>query len=252
MSLEIPRNQALVYFDEGVSYQSADALVAQLESLLAGDIVVKKVDSLYLSTESWEDKTIVLAMGGGVCTQWEENLGEIGMKKIREYVRNGKFIGLCAGAYFASAKSFFQLTGQKPNEKQRSVSLFAGRAVGPILATENHLAPEAAKALEVSFRIADLFESGYMYYQGGCLFEVAPEDDKTTVLAHYSQKPVAIHTKVGDGDAFLCGLHPEFVWSDKLAQIPILKSLARLLLPHEKFRNQVWDEIGKRLLLPLK
>ena len=101
MISSISGRQALVYEDEGVSFSSAEALVQQLQNILGPSITVKKVNSAYLANEPWEDKTDVVAMGGGKCSLWEVQLGDKGMLKIHQYVlRGGKYIGFCAGAYF--------------------------------------------------------------------------------------------------------------------------------------------------------
>lgn len=253
MSCKIPPMTALVYFDEGVCAQSADALVFQFKSTLSPEISVEKVNSHFLSMENWEGRTVVLAMGGGVCSTWEENLGEKGMKKIRDYVFNkGKFIGLCAGAYFVAAKSFFQLSGQEPKEKMRLVSLFPGKAIGPMVSSTNHLSLEAAQAIKVSFTIDGFVTSGHLYYQGGCSFVLSENDVDTTVLAHHQSQPVAIHAKAGTGDYFLCGLHPEFIWEEALMKVPLIGSLAKTLVAEESFRKSVWQEINKKLSLPVR
>jgi len=61
--------QALVFSDKGVCLPSAKALEEQLKRLLGSSIAVVQVDGEYLRTQKWEDKTVVLAMGGGVCSE---------------------------------------------------------------------------------------------------------------------------------------------------------------------------------------
>ena len=135
-----PRSQVLVYEDEGVNMQSSEALVTQLRALLDSAISIQKVGSDYLKTQSWEDKTIALVMGGGKCTPWEKSLEESGMHKIRDYVLGGgKYLGFCAGAYFASAESHFSSLPKK----NRPLAFFKGKAKGPLFDTENyHVANE--------------------------------------------------------------------------------------------------------------
>jgi biotin--protein ligase len=250
--------QVLVYEDEGVNQASADALVAQMQYLLDPSISVLKVDSFYLNNHSWEKKTICLCMGGGKCGEWEKSLGESGMKKIHDYVVNGgTYIGLCAGAYFASAESLFKLNGQLI-EKKRPVALSPFRAEGPIFQTDDYLSVSAAKTVQVAFHIEGAMLEGYVYYQGGCSFIIDQEQSIAKAAAHLkthdSEHVVAVYGDCGKGRFYLCGLHPEFSWSENLknATDGSFAKLANTLCPQEPFRQKIWKEIAIQLALPLK
>lgn len=259
-SKSLPSLQALVYDDEGVDQPSTDALVKQLRSILDQSIKVKKVNSTYLITNSWENKTIVLIMGGGVCSKWDQQLGEIGIQKIRNYIveKGGNYIGFCAGAYFACAETNFQLINQPLIHKKRSLSLFDGRAIGPIIPTNNYRSLSSAIVARVSFETKELSQSGSLYYQGGCFFDIHQDSEQTKIIARYQhltpQLPAAIQCTAGKGKAFLCGLHPEFSWSGnlKMGSNRTFLKLASTLATQEFFRKRVWEQIGKLLSLPLK
>jgi glutamine amidotransferase-like uncharacterized protein len=253
-----PLKKALVYLDEGCCYHSAKALCNQLKEILdPKEIEVETVDSSYLKKEDWRKNTKVLAFGGGACGQWEKNLGEKGMDNIREYAKEGgSIIGLCAGSYFLSASSYFKLKSTPAIEKERSLPFFSGKAIGPILETDKHLSPEAARAMEVAFTINGIVKKGSIYYQGGCYFSVPKTSSAKVVAAcEYDRLPVAVNCSFGKGvdNVFLSGLHPEFTWSSKLrgAGHPALADLAEKLSDQETFRQEVWKEIGTRLKLPL-
>ncbi len=258
MHCVLPRLQVLIYRDEGVNLQSADALAGQLRAILDQAISIQQVDSLYLNTEPWEDKTIALVMGGGVCGEWEIRLGEKGIRKIHDYViRGGKYIGFCAGAYFASAKSRFDIKDQLPIKKRRSLAFFEGKAKGPLIETDDYRSIDAARAAKVAFIIRGVAQSGYLYYQGGCFFDIDQDTAQTRIVGRYeypfSSRPAAVHCKVGKGEAFLCGPHPEFSWTEELKQSAHrqLAFLAQTLCPEESFRKRIWEEIGRMLALPL-
>ena len=243
------RSQVLVYEDEGINKQSSEALVAQLRALLDATVSIQKVGSTYLNNNPWEDKTIALVVGVGRCTRWERCLGESGMHNIRNYVLGGgKYIGFCAGAYFASAESHFSSL-----QKNRPLAFFTGKAIGPLFDTEHcdFTSPEAARAAKIDFTFGDKTRSGYMYYQGGCRFEIDQETPDTRIVGTYEDlRPAAVHCKVGMGEAFLCGLHPEFAWSEEWHQSTL--PLAQTLCAQEPFRKQLWKKMGKMLSLPLK
>jgi biotin--protein ligase len=245
--------QALVYADQGVCGPSASALKKQLKALLDPSISVVKVNGEYLRTKAWEEKTIVLVMGGGSCRYWDEELQAEGVEKIERYVKEGgKYIGICAGAYFASAKSCFNLKG-KLIEKSRPLAFFPGKAVGPLVDEDDYLSLKAARAAEVCFKIRGLAEEGALYYQGGCLFDVEEDSAAVEIMSTYRDfgKAAAVFCKVGKGCAFLDGTHPEFVWRLNLAKgnDKVFSELVGKLSVQEVFRQRVWKEIGAKLAL---
>jgi glutamine amidotransferase-like uncharacterized protein len=247
-----PFKQALVFCDDGIGRSSSLALVEQLKAMLDPSIVVKLVSAHYLKTADWESKTVALAMGGGSCSHWDTLLGSEGVMKIRNYVQNGIFIGLCAGAYFVSSKSSFTLKDKSPIQKQRDLSFFSGIAIGPMVETDVAYSPKSARAMPVTFDWGSELDAGHLYYQDGCFFEVSPDDLNTEVLASHEGKPVAIVCKVDNGRAFLCGLHPEFIWDESVKGNLELEALNRVLKSSESFRSRVWAGIGKHLNLPVR
>lgn len=240
-------SQALVYADKGVCVPSADALAGQLKLLLDPSVVIRKVDGEYLRRSNWEDKTVVLAMGGGSCRQWDEQLQPEGIEKIQRYVNGGgKYIGLCAGAYFASAESRF-----KTMEKNRPLAFFPGRAIGPLVDSDDYLSVHAARVAEVHFKMKGAEESGALYYQGGCLFDVEKDSVEVEIMSRYHGlgKAAAVFCRVGKGCAFLDGTHPEFEWSVSLGEgaEKDYRRLVEKLSAQEEFRRKVWEVIGCKL-----
>ncbi len=250
--------QALVYADEGVCLHSANAIVEQLKDLLHPSISVLKIDSHYLKREAWEDKTVVLVMGGGRCSSWDEQLESEGINKIYRYVNEGGgYIGLCAGAYFAAAESRFNTEGS-PIEKKRPLAFFPGKAVGPLIQTDDYLSLSAARAAEVSCKIGGLSQIGSVYYQGGCFFDQEEDTPDVEIMSiHQSlaaRKAAAVFCKVGRGSAWLDGTHPEFKWQAILSKgsVHLFEELVQKLSPQELFRQKVWEEIGTKMKLPMK
>jgi len=248
--------QALVYADKGVCLPSADALEGQLKALLDPSVEVFKVDGEYLRTKPWEDKTVVLVMGGGSCRYWDEQLQMEGIEKIIRYVRGGgKYMGFCAGAYFGSAESCFELSGRRV-VKSRPLAFFPGKAIGPLVDGDDYLSLKAARAAEVSFKIRGISELGALYYQGGCLFDIEEDSAAVEIMSTYCGlgKAAAVFCKVGEGLAFLDGTHPEFEWSASWGEgaESSFRHLAGKLSAQEVFRQRVWGEIGEKLKLPLK
>ncbi len=236
--------QILIFEDEGCAQESIKAISQELTSLFSCTVEAKNAD--YLKKAAWEEHTFAIVMGGGECTRWEEKLGAEGIERIRRFVtRGGRYLGICAGAYFAARESIFCLSGQMAIKKTRSLAFFDGTACGPIAACNNHLSPESALAVKINLLSQ---RKGRCYYQGGCSFNITEDSETTRVLASY-EKPYGgsciIRCTVGAGKAILCGLHPEFLWKPEYASF--LKDLAPKLVKHEPFRKIVWQSMVSEL-----
>jgi biotin---protein ligase len=246
-----PPKKILIYQDEGTCASSLKAIPTQLQRTLALPFTTKYVNSNYLKTKNWEVKTFALIMGGGHCSHWETTLGIIGMQKIHHFVAHGgRYLGICAGAYFAAATSIFHLAGQTQITKTRPIGFFQGTAIGPIIATDNHLSLQSALAVKIDL----LSKKGRCYYQGGCVFDITEDTPTTKILARYHkpyQGSAIISCSVGQGKAVLTGLHPEFLWEESLASSKANKefrALVEQLTPNETFRQDVWKVMIQALL----
>ncbi len=247
-------SMALVYVDQGVCLPSAEALVKQLTSLLDPAVAVLKVDGQYVKSQPWQDKAIVFVMGGGNCRYWDEQLGAEGVEKIQRYVLGGgKFMGFCAGAYFAAAESIFVLSNGSI-KKSRPLAFFPGKAFGPLVENADYLSVEAARAANISFKIKGVLEMGSLYYQGGCFFDIEEDSDDVEIMGRYRSldKTSAVICKCGDGLALLDGTHPEFKFDVSLGSESLYGQLAGKLALQEEFRMKVWQEIGSKLMLPVR
>lgn len=244
----------LVYADHGVNTASAKAIVQELKRCVDASLTIREIDSRFLRENNWEGASQALFMPGGECSKWDQNLSSVEKKRIYEYVKEGgRVAGFCAGAYFNSSSSSFASLLRK-----RSNPLFSGEAVGPLFPIDSIYSPSAARAVRVSFQFDSVMQNGSLYYQAGCYFNLNQDDHfRTQILARYRLEdrslPAIIQTKVGRGSAILCGVHPEFSWTEELCHVshPEVASLARKLVPQEDFRAKAFREIVRRLDIPL-
>jgi glutamine amidotransferase-like uncharacterized protein len=221
--------------------------------MLDPSISVRLVDSDQLEAENWEERTVALGMGGGVCSEWEKKLKPATVKRISAFVHGGgKMILLCAAAYFASAVSCFNLKGQPPIEKRRELAFFKGRTVGPIVPTVNPNSVESARALSITFLMKGILRTGRMYCLGGGYFEIDNDTEDTKVIARHEGRAVGVLCRVDKGSAFLFSGHPEYSWPDNLKENGVVGKLAKDLHPYESFRQNIWGEICRLLALPIK
>ncbi|MCE5294207.1 MAG: BPL-N domain-containing protein [Chlamydiales bacterium] len=249
---EAPPKKILLYQDEGTCDSSMQAIYNQLQKSIQDSFCTEIVDSTYLKRNSWQDYTFAIVMGGGKCSSWEHSLGTEGMLSIRNFVsKGGRYLGICAGAYFAATTSIFRPLGQEQIIKQRPLAFFAGSAIGPLNASTHHLSPHAALAVKVDLLSQNI--KGHCYYLGGCAFNIHEDTETTRILARFC-KPYKTHGSAiiscafGTGKAVLCGLHPEFFWQKIPHPNKDIELLSETLSEQEHFRQQLWTSMLHELM----
>ena len=150
----------------------------------------------------------VFWLPGGWSGDYEARISTQGMENLRRYVRaGGRFVGVCAGAFFASTLIIWE------NELlDYPVGIFAGQTVGPIA----EIAPWPQCAM-TTIRLkpghpisAGLTQKRQQLYYGGPIF-VPNVDQPVDVIATYAQTggAAAVAFCYGKGKVFLGGLHFE-------------------------------------------
>jgi biotin--protein ligase len=167
-------------------------------------------------------------MPGGADLPYCRVLNGKGNQRIKQFISNGgRYIGLCAGGYYGSARCEF-MEGHPVMEVtgDRELKLFPGTCRG--LAFKGFIYQSEAKAKAVNLAvnqtafkgIKDVPESFKSYYHGGGVFVDAPtfEDQGVEVLASYSEpldcesgegSAAIVYRKIGEGAVLLTGPHPE-------------------------------------------
>jgi biotin--protein ligase len=241
----------LVYSGEGVSPLSFRHVVTSLRAVCS--IPVIGIDHSHFAVENWEESCALLVFPGGRDLPFQDKLRGSANKRISDYVSNGgKYLGLCAGAYYASAQVEFEKGGQLEVIGARELAFFPGKTVGPALGLGSfqYHSERGAQAARVRGLASPLKNEIYhLYYNGGCAFENAQHTSNTQILACYEdapEKPAAIVLcKVGKGEALLTGLHPEYV--PGLEEVP--SSVLRALQKGDKSRLALWKSIISLLIL---
>ena len=91
----------LIYTD---SFVDINVRTISAEEILGGILTFSQTNCL--------EDMVMLIMGGGFDLGYEKMLGQRGIYFIREFVRNGGYyLGICAGAYFATDYVQFDLNG---------------------------------------------------------------------------------------------------------------------------------------------
>lgn len=218
----------LVYSGRGTTTESVKHTIESLRLHLSPHYAVVSVSEASLLNDPWMYKTSMLVMPGGADLPYCEALNGRGNARILQFVKQGgKFIGFCAGGYYAAARCEFEV-GDPVMEVSgsRELKFFPGTARGCVykgFLYESHDGSQAAKMAVNTEAFADLPdvvvpETATVYYNGGGMFMDASKHKNTTILARYTgptdladeDMAAVIHCKVGKGDVLLSGTHPEF------------------------------------------
>ncbi len=240
----------LVYQDEGVGLEAYQELLKSLQlSSSCKGFKILGVMADDLAKDRWEKSCALLIVPGGRDIPYHEKLNGSLNDRIRAYVENGgRYLGICAGAYYASSHVLFEKGTTLEVDATRELSFFPGKAVGTIYQSKpfSYLGKSSAHAALIKCREQSL----YTYYNGGCYFQEAEKyAPKVEVIARYQNAichdvAAIVLCQVGEGKALLSGVHfevgPKFCAQDN----PLYKTL----IATEKKRLLFFDQMILTLL----
>lgn len=133
--VDSPITQVLIYQGQGICPESVSGLKRVFSQLnlpwkVRGFVAENGV--LNPDPRMWERQKTLFILPGGKCTIWDRDLLPV-VPKIRRFVQEGDFfLGICAGSYFAAKQSVYRWSEDVVGYFQRGLSLFPGKAVGPV------------------------------------------------------------------------------------------------------------------------
>lgn len=245
--------QIVIYVDKGVDGNALRQTVKSLQrELEMGSYSLKRMDAKALQEEDWQKNTALLVVPGGRDIYYEDALAGKGTEKIGEFVSNGgSYLGICAGAYFASGAIEFEKGGPLQVCADRCLKFYPGLAVGPAYGP-NRYSYQDDRGVEIAtLLIKD--EEYCTYYNGGCLFKSPEKYPSVEVLAHYADiegNPAAIIScKVGKGKAILSGVHLEFSPQHLSRESPYINRIYPLLERGDEKRRTLFRSVLSTLLM---
>lgn len=208
----------LVYKGHGVSETSLFHTLATLNAILKPNYTVTAVDAQLLINQPWEPSCALLVIPGGRDLPYVKDLAPA-IKKIKDFVeKGGAYFGICAGAYFGSARVEWEVGTRLEVVGDRDLKFFPGVSSGCAYPGFEYESEAGAQLLDISATIhgegsEQQFEG--IYYNGGGVFEGADTPQMRAlgvlVTARYPNgKAGAVTCAVGKGTAALWGLHPEY------------------------------------------
>ncbi|KAI8640680.1 biotin-protein ligase [Parasitella parasitica] len=223
----------LIYNDLGASPNSVKQAYNSLKKILGHVYDIIQIDRRVLQSEPWEEGCVMLVMPGGRDLPYCEALNGEPNARIRAFVQQGgRYLGLCAGAYYASASIEFE-KGRALMEiiQPRELGFYPGLCRGTMYPGFVYNSESGARSVAVNLD-RDILSPYYdgddvpveinMYYNGGGYFVLPEKHDNVTVLCRYKEpgslrentgsQPAAavVHCKVGRGHALLIAAHPEY------------------------------------------
>ena len=191
-----------IYAGEGISHLSCEQLLDLWPN-------ARTIYADELKNTAWMDQTQLLVIPGGRDLPYKDALGGIGNDNIRKFVKNGGYyLGICAGAYYASSEVIFEKGTELEICEKRELQFFPDAAFGSIYGPYSYRDHTSAKAVKI--RTDE--ETFHIYYNGGCSFRNVEKHKNVEVLAYYDDfdSPAVVQCKVGKGTALLSGVHLEF------------------------------------------
>lgn len=207
-----------IYLDKGVAIDTFIHTKKMLTKFFSKKQITP-INAEYLIDGSWQKNAYLLVIPGGADLLYEEKLNGKGNIAIKNFVKEGgKYLGICAGSYYASSEIEFDKGGPLEVLGGRELAFFQGKAIGPALSYYNYTSHEGATAARISFKFElmkmESTRNIQLYHHGGGFFENAASFPEVQVLANYVtentlSKPAIIKVSYGKGMALLSGVHFE-------------------------------------------
>ncbi len=216
----------LVYSGPGVGPLSLENTLNMLKQLVGDKYNVITVTPDIIIKQHWSKNTALLVMPGGGDRPYHAKLSGVGNAKIKHYVDNGgKYLGICAGAYYSADRIAFALGDENLEVTgERELKFFPGLVSGPTYSgfdhtnTNNHNGTRAAKLIWQHDQPFAQNTIVTVFYNGGGSFVDAEKYPNVQILARYmpevlgdnAQPAAIIECTVGKGLVILSG--PHFEW----------------------------------------
>jgi len=209
----------LVYAGPGAVPTFTEYTINILSHLLPS-YTIQRVTKIELRTSEWLSTTSLVVIPGGHDRPYiEDFLDRVNDHLIKFVYSGGKFLGIGAGAYYASEHLIF--TARDPIvDESRPLKFYPGTSVGPTFPGFNWDDDSGARAISIMYKDAEganLNRTLKTYYHGGGSFLDAHTFPTAEILATYEDvhdantKTAAVLCSVGQGSALLTHFHIEYL-----------------------------------------
>lgn len=222
-----------IYSDDGVS---ADSLRHTMKMLRGLGLSCKSVKASDIVGGILKECDLFI-MPGGADVPYHEKLSGSGTNAIKKFVhRGGAYLGICAGAYFASSYVKFDVGGAHHIEGARELRFIDGCATGPVIGGYSPHDNSCACTCDIS--MGD--DTVTLFFHAGPYFDV--NDGVIATYAH-NEKPAIVYIRYGSGNVVLSGPHFEYDCRSFNNSDKFLMDLCPMLLLNEKLRQSVVSKV---------
>lgn len=216
-----------IYNDSGTGPRSVQPCVKFFHELLP-DLQVESIHAESVKEGNWRDNAALFVIPGGAAGPIAQKLNGQGNDQIRSFIyEGGRYLGICAGAYYASKTTLFDIGGPNQVYNEKELQLFLGEAIGPVIKSFNYANYNGMGLVSMTFDYNnwDQFKGLHLVLNGGCYFQNASNKQ---VIARYetihhenqlsmpSHAPGIIYQEFGKGHVILSGVHFEYDPTDFL------------------------------------
>ncbi|GAA6062825.1 hypothetical protein JCM10212_002463 [Sporobolomyces blumeae] len=213
----------LVYNGSGVSASSRDYTLQALRTFLSHRYDVQLVTPKTLRDEPWTDTCALLVFPGGRDLPYLFDLSGKANRRIVDYVKNGgRYLGICAGAYYACAEIEFEKGTALEVTGQRELRFFDGLCRGTTFPGFEYETEAGARETPLALK-REAWRDHWsqspdevdVWYNGGGSFilDTTQPPPGVQVLAEYDEceprQVAGVLCSVGSGQALLWAVHPE-------------------------------------------
>ncbi len=227
-----------IYNNLGVSEESLKQTLGMFESFL-GNYQIKIISEI--TAEDWILDAALLVMPGGADIPYTRKLNGLGNAIINNYINaGGKYLGICAGAYYGTSAIEFGVGTKFEVVGRRELKLFNGKAIGPVFGRYSDLDNSGAIPAQITVDGIDNFP---VFFNGGCYFSTGD----CCVIATYSELNLSSIISIKNNRVILSGVHFEYNPSILDCTDKYLSEIAEKLLPFENQRIKLVKYILKLL-----
>lgn len=237
-----------IYSGPGTDQESLLQTIRSLQTELPfKKYLIRKIGAPEVASGSWRKKGQVFVIPGGRDLFYLRDLQGEGANQISQFVQEGGvYLGVCAGAYFASSAIEFEKGTESQIVGKRPLQFFPGVARGPAYGNHKY-AVNSHRGVEAAL-ISWEWINCRVYFNGGCFFASAESFSTVTVLSRYleleNQPAAIIECAVGKGKAVLSGVHLEYSFPHlSSTQDPYLKQIFPQLKKDEPLRRNLFRHL---------
>ena len=126
-------SSVIVYGGPGTSNFCVKETINTMTSMGWGERMMVCTEARTLVDTLRQEERGILVMPGGRDKPYQECLGGEGVEAIKEFVGGGgHYLGICAGAYFASARVVFEKGTEMEVDEERDLRFFPGTTYGTL------------------------------------------------------------------------------------------------------------------------